>query len=56
VLLIKYLLVVKSGLQRGNNCDFSNTYGPRRFENIKENYLSSLLQSLLKVTGKEGSV
>jgi hypothetical protein len=53
VSLIIYLLVVKSGLHvKGNNCDFSTTYGPRRFQNIEENYLSSLLQSLLEVTEK----
>jgi hypothetical protein len=38
----------------GNNNDFSTTYGPRRFQNTEEKYLSSLLQSLVEVTEERG--
>lgn len=55
MLLIKYLLVAKNGLQvRGNNNEFSTTYGPRSFQNTEEIYLSSLLQSLVEVTEEGG--
>jgi hypothetical protein len=55
VLLIKYLLLIEKGLQiRGNNNDFSTTYGPRRFENAEEKYLSSLLPSVVEVNEERG--
>jgi hypothetical protein len=52
---MKYLLIVKKGLKvRGNNNDFSTTYGPRCFQNTEEKCLSSLLHSLVEVTEEGG--